>query len=52
MLISVRNHQQTLAQIERGELRLPSRWSLSVILCLILCGLGMGIAVYLSVVSL
>ena len=50
MLISVRNHQYTLGQIERGELRLPSRWSLSVILCLILCGLGMGMAIYLSAV--
>jgi len=52
MLIAVRNHQKILAQIERGELRLPSHWSLSVILCLILCGLGMGVAIYLSLVSL
>jgi len=50
MLVAVRNHQQTLDQIQRGELKLPSRWSLSVILCLILCGLGMGIAIYLSLV--
>jgi hypothetical protein len=52
MLIALRNHQHTLDQIERGELKLPARWSLSVILCLILCGLGMGMAIYLSVVKL
>jgi putative membrane protein len=50
MLVAVRNHQQTLRQIERGELKLPSHWSLGVILCLILCALGMGMAIYLSLV--
>jgi putative membrane protein len=52
MLIAVRSHQQALVQIECGELKLPSRWSLSVILCLILCGLGMGMAIYLTVIAL
>jgi putative membrane protein len=50
MMISVRNHQRTVEQLQRGELKLPSRWSLSVVICLILCGLGMGMAIYLSLV--
>ena len=50
MLIAVRNHQTTVGQLQRGELQLPSQWTLSVILCLILCGLGMGIAIYLALV--
>jgi putative membrane protein len=50
MLIAVHTHQRTVLQLERGELKLPSRWSLSVIICLILCGLGMGMAIYLSLV--
>ena len=29
---------------------MPSRWSLSVIVSLILAGLGMGIAIYLALV--
>jgi putative membrane protein len=50
MLIATHNHQRTVGQLERGELKLPSRWSLSVVICLILCALGMGIAIYLSFV--
>jgi putative membrane protein len=50
LLIAVRNHQRTIARLERGELAMPSRWSLGVILCLVLCGLGMAIAIYLSLV--
>jgi putative membrane protein len=50
LLIAVRNHVQTVDRLRRGELAMPSRWSLSVILSLILCGLGMGIAIYLALV--
>jgi len=50
MAISIRNHQKTLGQLEKGELKFSSRWSLSVIICLILCALGMAIACYLSLV--
>jgi putative membrane protein len=50
LLIAVRNHQQTVARLHRGELVLPSRWSLSVIVCLLLTALGMGLAIYLALV--
>jgi putative membrane protein len=50
LLLSVRNHQQTVERLHRGELVLPSRWSLSVIVCLLLAGLGMGLAIYLAMV--
>ena len=50
LLIAVRNHQQTIERLMRGELAMPSRWSLSVVVSLILAGLGMGIAIYLATV--
>jgi putative membrane protein len=50
LLIAVRNHQQTVDRLRRGELAMPPRWSLSVVLSLILAGLGMGIAIYLALV--
>jgi putative membrane protein len=50
LLISVRNHQQTVERLHRGELVLPSRWSLSVIVSLLLAAMGMGLAIYLALV--
>jgi putative membrane protein len=50
MLLAVRNHQQSVERLHRGELVLPSRWSLSVIISLLLAALGMGLAVYLALV--
>jgi putative membrane protein len=50
LLIAVRNHQLTVERLHRGELTLPSRWSLSVIVSLLLAALGMGMAIYLAVV--
>ena len=50
MLMAVRTHQRAVGQVQRGELKLPSRWSLSVVLSLILCAFGVGIAMYLSCV--
>jgi putative membrane protein len=52
MLLSVYGHQRLVRQIEKGDLRLPSRWSLGVILSFILAGMGMGLAVYLASVDL
>ena len=49
-LIAVWNHLQTVERLHRGELVLPSRWSLSVIVSLLLAGLGMGLAIYLALV--
>jgi putative membrane protein len=50
LLISVWNHRLTLERLRRGELLYPARWSLCVILCLVLAGLGMALAVYLALV--
>jgi putative membrane protein len=50
LLIAVANHQRTLRRVLRGELPIPSIWSVSVILSLILAGLGVGMAIYLALV--
>jgi putative membrane protein len=51
LLAAVRLHQGFLAALDRGELRMPSRWSLAVVLSLVLAALGVAIAVYLTVVQ-
>jgi putative membrane protein len=50
LLVSVRNHRRVADQLHRGELTLPSRWSPSVSVSLLLAALGMGLAFYLSLV--
>jgi putative membrane protein len=50
LLIAVWNHQQVVDRLHRGDLLLPSRWSLSVIVSLLLTALGMGLAIYLALV--
>jgi putative membrane protein len=50
LLIAVRTHHQSVERVRRGELALPSKWSLSVILSLILAALGMGMAIYVALV--
>jgi len=50
LLIAVWNHQQVVDRSHRGELVLPSRWSLSVIVSVLLAALGMGLAIYLALV--
>ena len=50
LLISVWNHHQTLERLHRGELALPGKWSLSVVICLIVAAMGMSLAIYLAVV--
>jgi putative membrane protein len=50
LLLAVVNHQRTMRRLLRGELPMPSAWSFSVILSLILAGLGMGMAIYLTLV--
>ncbi|MFO0844243.1 MAG: DUF202 domain-containing protein [Gemmataceae bacterium] len=52
LVLSVRNHQRMAADLDRGELGLPLRWSLGVLLSLALAALGMGMAVYLTIVEL
>jgi putative membrane protein len=50
LLLAVVNHRRAVERMRRGEFALPSSWSLSVILCVILAGVGMGMALYLAVV--
>jgi putative membrane protein len=50
LLIAVRNHQLTVDRLHRGELVMPSRWSVSVIVSLLLAALGMGLAIYLALI--
>jgi putative membrane protein len=50
LLIAVWNHRQVVDRLHRGELALPSHWSLSVIVSLLLAALGMGLAIYLALV--
>jgi putative membrane protein len=50
LLIAVWNHQQSVDRLHRGELVLPSRWSVSVIVSLLLATLGMGLAIFLALV--
>ena len=50
MLLAVVNHRRALERMRRGEFALPSSWSLSVILSLILAAVGMGMALYLALV--
>jgi putative membrane protein len=48
--IAVWNHQRTVDRLHRGELVLPPRWSLSVIVCLLLAAMGLGLTIYLALV--
>jgi putative membrane protein len=50
LLLAVANHQRTVRRLLRGEMPMPSTWSVGVILSLILAGLGMAMAVYLALV--
>jgi putative membrane protein len=50
LLIADWNHQRTVERLRRGELALPSRWSLSGIVSLLLAALGMGRTIYLALV--
>jgi putative membrane protein len=51
LLAAVGIHRRLVDRLERGDLRLPLRWSLGVILSLVLAVLGFGMAVYLSAVE-
>lgn len=52
LLFVVHAHRKTVIRLERGELGLPGRWSLGMVLCLILAVLGMGMAAYLAALIL
>ncbi len=51
MLVAVVNHLNWVKRLERGELDLPSRWSVGVFLSLALAALGMVLAGYLGMME-
>lgn len=52
LILSVLNHRRLVDGLERGELSMPLRWSLGVILSLVLAVLGTVMAIYLMAVEL
>ena len=50
MILAVVNHQRAVERLRRGEFAMPSSWSLSVILSLIVAAVGMGMALYVALV--
>jgi putative membrane protein len=50
LLMAIWNHRQSVDRLRAGDLVFPSRWSLSVIVTLLLVALGMGLAIYLALV--
>jgi putative membrane protein len=52
LLLAVLNHQRGVGLVLRDELPLPSRWSLGVVVSLILAALGMAMALYITAVEL
>ena len=52
LVIAVVFHHREVDRLERGELRRPVKWSLGVILSLILAAVGMSMAVYLTAIEL
>jgi putative membrane protein len=52
LLISTYTHRNMVVRLERGDLGLPGRWSIGMVLCMILAAVGMGMAVYLGTVEM
>ena len=52
LILAVFVHRRMVDRVEKGELEFPSRWSLGVILAVLLAAMGGGIAVYLTFVEL
>ena len=52
LLVAFYSHRNMVIRLEKGDLGPPGRWSLGMVLCLILAALGMGMAVYLSTVDI
>lgn len=51
LLIAVAMHWRLLGRIQRGETQAVPRWSLGMVLCLIVAALGMVLAVSLAVIQ-
>jgi putative membrane protein len=52
LLIAAVAHYRDVGRLERGELRLPPKFSRGVLLSLLLAALGMALAVYLTLIEL
>jgi putative membrane protein len=50
LLFAVWNYQRAVEPLRKGELAFPSRWPLAVVLSVVLAAVGMGLAIYLSMV--
>jgi putative membrane protein len=48
LVVSAYTHRNMVIRLERGDLGMPGRWSLGMVLCMILAAVGMAMAVYLS----
>jgi putative membrane protein len=51
LLVSAYTHRKMVIRLERGDLGMPGRWSIGMVLCMILAAVGMAMAVYLSSVE-
>jgi putative membrane protein len=52
LLVAFYSHRSMVINLERGDLGPPGRWSLGMVLCLIMAAIGMGMAIYLSTVEI
>jgi putative membrane protein len=52
LLVAAATHYLAVGHLERGELAMPKKLSLGVILSLVLAALGMAMAIYLTLVEL
>jgi putative membrane protein len=51
MLLAVANHRLAVNRLLKGEMPLPPRWSLGVIVGLLLAAVGVAMAIYLTAVE-
>jgi putative membrane protein len=51
LVVSAYTHRNMVIQLERGDLGMPGRWSIGMVLCMILAAVGMAMAVYLGSVE-
>jgi len=50
LLVAIRNYQRAVDQLRKGALVFPPRWPPGVIVSVLLAAVGMGLALYLSLV--
>jgi putative membrane protein len=51
LIASAHTHRNMVIRLERGDLGMPGRWSIGMVLCMILAAVGMAMAVYISSVD-